>query len=1086
MARISVVQRAETPTPIATPTAKTKPTIGGTIKNATTIVGKAVLNKAEQMGNAILQFATSKANPFNPYEGDKLKGIQSAAQNIIKANKTQELLDKVGYSKVNPTTGKTFQQELEEKSAIKSTGFGGQILSGIGEQLPNIVLGNMGAGKAAQIAGSTIPLAASAYGGGVQEAYQSGANRQQANLYGGLNTAVELATEYITGGVPGVETGFLSGIDKLASKGINKVSNAITRSLLDAGYKVVGEGFEEALAEIMNPLIKNVSYTKGEKVNWKNVINSAVQGAILGGLLNAPSTISNVNNAVQQQNIIKQQNNAQIQTNAPTNTITPTTPQTTQGAAQIQSQGQVMSTQPQIEQNIQDTTQQGTTKQRGVYSTALQNQNIPAEIKSGIKNLNQDYIVITDEDALSKAQQKLTDNGADKSLELFKNKFDNNEKLSKYDIAEATLLYNDAFAKGDTQKALDILTSIAVAGTESGQVSQATSILQRTTPDGRLLALQKQVNKINQERNTDLKLNEEDANNIKNAQNQEELDNAVNKAIENVSQQIPKTFKETLREWRYLAMLGNPKTHIRNVVSNVAMKGTGKVKNLLSSTLQDIFLDETQKTRTTKKSSQEVINFSKQDAETQKARIQGSDKYDLGKGKIKPAQSKLSAFNSNALEFEDWLFSSSAYSNALSNYITAQNLDINNITPQQLETARQYAVDQAQELTFRKASKIANAISQFEKKNIATEILVGSTLPFKTTPINIAKTGVEYSPVGLIKTITKNTYDLKQGKISPSTYIDNLSKGLTGTGISLVGYLLAEMGLLTASGSDEDKEKYFQQMQGKQPYSIRVGNTTITLDWLSPSAMPFFMGAEISEMKKNGTSDDKLLNIASGLATIVDPLTEMSMLQGLNKTLKSYKDNALGGVLVNTLENYALQYIPTISGQVARTFTPDRKSTTGGGTGVTKEFNTFLNKAKAKIPVLANTLEPYTDQFGNKEITKNIAERAFQNFLSPAYIKGVKTDKVYEEIQKLYDRTGETSILPTSSSRYFTKNGEKIYLTPEEYTKFNQIDGKQSFADLSYFFNSETYKQMNDEERVKAIESFYRASQAIAKERYNK
>ena len=55
----------------------------------------------------------------------------------------------------------------------------------------------------------------------------------------------------------------------------------------------------------------------------------------------------------------------------------------------------------------------------------------------------------------------------------------------------------------------------------------------------------------------------------------------------------------------------------------------------------------------------------------------------------------------------------------------------------------------------------------FGNKNLATRIAVEGVLPFKRTPINIVKRGIEYSPVGLAKTLVKGVYDVKKGKISP-------------------------------------------------------------------------------------------------------------------------------------------------------------------------------------------------------------------------------------------------------------------------------------------------------------------------------
>jgi len=59
---------------------------------------------------------------------------------------------------------------------------------------------------------------------------------------------------------------------------------------------------------------------------------------------------------------------------------------------------------------------------------------------------------------------------------------------------------------------------------------------------------------------------------------------------------------------------------------------------------------------------------------------------------------------------------------------------------------------------------------------------------------------------------------------------------------------LADAGILKASGSDdEDKEKYDEQM-GKQTYSITIAGNTYSLDWLAPTGIPLFIGAECYEI----------------------------------------------------------------------------------------------------------------------------------------------------------------------------------------------------------------------------------------------
>ena len=222
---------------------------------------------------------------------EQLKSHQAIASELIGVDASQKTIDEtLGYGK-KLSTGKTIQQTVDQGSLIKSTNLGGKVVRGIGEMLPSIMTGN------------TVPAAIvtgiSGYGSGIETAYQGGASRSKANLYGLGSAAINSATEMITGGIPGVKTKWLSGLDKVAEKGISKVGNEIAKSLIRAGYKVVGEGGEEAIAEMLDPYLKNITYDKNAKIDWQNVIDSAVQGGITGGILNLTGTIGDVKQSIQ-------------------------------------------------------------------------------------------------------------------------------------------------------------------------------------------------------------------------------------------------------------------------------------------------------------------------------------------------------------------------------------------------------------------------------------------------------------------------------------------------------------------------------------------------------------------------------------------------------------------------------------------------------------------------------------------------------------------------------------------------------------------------------------------------------------------
>lgn len=110
---------------------------------------------------------------------------------------------------------------------------------------------------------------------------------------------------------------------------------------------------------------------------------------------------------------------------------------------------------------------------------------------------------------------------------------------------------------------------------------------------------------------------------------------------------------------------------------------------------------------------------------------------------------KARKFNFNALEAEDRIFLKRYYVSALAGYMTANQIDPNAFVSQQiLERARNYAIQEAQKATYRDASKVAGMLQHLSKTNSALGLLVEGVLPFKKTPVNILKRGVEYSRRG--------------------------------------------------------------------------------------------------------------------------------------------------------------------------------------------------------------------------------------------------------------------------------------------------------------------------------------------------
>ena len=729
------------------------------------------------------------------------------------------------------------------------------------------------------------------------------------------------------------------------------------------------------------------------------------------------------------------------------------------------------------------------------------------------------YTPISNIKTIAETNANIKRNGIERTYESFMNKMSTNERVTLQDIATGERLIQIYSQSGDYAKVNDLIQTVAILGTELGQQVQALSLIRKASPEGQLAYLQKVVERTNIKENTDIKVTDEMAEKILSSQNEQELQDNVSKVAIEIANELPLKLSDKLRSWRYLSMLGNPRTHIRNLAANVAMNATQQIKNKVAGAGEDIVgtFKDFERTKTLRPANQDQKEFAKQDAKVMKDLIDGGGKYDV-KNVIQSSKRQfdnkylnaVAEFNSNMLDKEDKIFLESAYKKAMQNYMAANNLSSEDMEGATLQKARQYASLQAQEATFHQFNAVANAISNFENKNTVTKLATSAIIPFKKTPMNIAKTGFEYSPLniarsvgGTIYDITKTTNDLKtqleNGNINQEQYhteisqiitnrIDQMAKGLTGTSIAILGYMLAAQGILKAGSDDKDDE--FEEKLGKQTYSIQIGDNTYTLDWMSPTAIPLFTGVTAYQMAHSDNKEDNGINAyVTSAAKALEPMTEMSMLQGLANAISSYENgsNMFFDLGASMGQSYAGQYIPTALGQVTKTIDPNVRDTSSTKKGFEKKVEQFVNQTKAKIPGLSYTLPTKTDVWGNDKVREgNIVQRYFNNAIAPYNKEKIKTDKVSDELVKVYNNTGEASVLPTTVNKDLTINKEKYTMTSEELAKYKKQYGQTSYDLLNKLTSSSSYKNLNSEQKQNAIDNIYKYAKEQVKVDYAK
>lgn len=730
------------------------------------------------------------------------------------------------------------------------------------------------------------------------------------------------------------------------------------------------------------------------------------------------------------------------------------------------------------------------------------------EFQTGVVNKEWSYNQKTDQHSVERAAKLLGgENGYAKGLAQWDEMVQSNRMPTKDDIVMAEMLYKAAAKAGELDLAKELAAEIAAYGTLSGQNVQALRLLKKATPEGKLFYIQKTVDRLNEDLRTkknwpgDIVVPDELQQKLVNADSQEAQNAAIDAIYNYVAERIPRTTGMRLDAWRYFAMLGNPRTHIRNVIGNVMMQGLLKSRNTLSTALQRAALPQEQRTRGIG-ASRAAKEFAKKDFAENKDILRGNPYTNTESSEImrrvrekaftvdetrkessafwrtvntlmKPVQAGAS-FNSRMMDAEDMIFKRSTYINSMANFLEARGYDpaTQEIPLEVLEAARGHAIEDALESTFQDYSAFANKLAEIENSNKVAKFLIGGSVPFKKTPINIAKRGMEFSPAGLVKGLDDYFRRVKKGDITAAEAIDKLSAGLTGTGIMALGAFLAARGVINAGDEEDDRLRDFGITQGSQEYSLNLGDYTYTIDWAAPSVIPLFMGVEAYNAIQRLREEEKGTEEESGgpltetfdvVSRLLEPMLNMTMLSGVSGAIKSSAYNQadpLFGIVSTLGQNYLGQLAPSVLAAAARTADDTRRTTFYDQTkDVPEELQTFLQSQMNKIPGLSQRNPAYLDSWGRPDVTENPLLRAFENFLSPGYISKRNTDSVDAELERLY-ALGEKGVLPKNPEK--SAQIDDKYLTADQYQTYATTKGREAHKVLEGIFNSSEYRKLSD------------------------
>lgn len=735
-----------------------------------------------------------------------------------------------------------------------------------------------------------------------------------------------------------------------------------------------------------------------------------------------------------------------------------------------------------------------------------------------IKKGRFDYIPDTNKAQVSRATKKIANVGWEQAVKDF---HDNviSGKSSKDLVAEGAILLNNAAnsdASGRTY--LDLANDFIEMAHRAGETLQAIKIVQQLSPEGRLYLMSKNVKAINESltkgqrkaiakkqegsnyknisaediySNYEVKLDESLADEYMKAETEEQRDAALSKIQQNIADQIPSTFGEKWNAIRYVNMLGNFKTQIRNVGGNTLMMATQMTKNRVKAAAEvtaNLFRAEDKKIERTAafRVGKQLRAEAAADFESIKDIARGEGKYNDNAKMAKEIQDKRRIFNSNLLEAYrkatnwamdagDVIFLKANYADALGGWLKAHGIkSMADATPEQLDRGRAYAIKEAQEATFRDDNVVSKAVSKIGRNPITEGII-----PFRKTPANVAVRAVEYSPLGIAETIYKGI-QTKSGNANANDVINSLSKNVVGSTLAFAGYALAKAGFARGSEDDDDLDS-FQKMQGKQDYAVKIGDKWISLSQLAPNSVPLYMGVMLYEaLDGGGLTWESAYKI---LGCLNDPLMDMSMLSGVNDALSdviTYGDDGtmVWKVLGNAMMSYLTQGINnSLVGQAEQAWEENRQTVYSDKDSVLPSNVQYkLGKAMGKIPGVDYHQQDYVDAWGRTQSNGSVAKRIFDAFINPFYSGTDTTTKVDTELERLYKAgknvDGFPNVLPQKAARS-TEYVKGTSMTPDEYKQYSIDRGQKSLELVSDFMESDEYKIMSDIQRAGVISDLY-------------
>ena len=329
--------------------------------------------------------------------------------------------------------------------------------------------------------------------------------------------------------------------------------------------------------------------------------------------------------------------------------------------------------------------------------------------------------------------------------------------------------------------------------------------------------------------------------------------------------------------------------------------------------------------------------------------------------------------------------------------------------------------------TKRQAAKFAHGTG-----SVVTE----ATLPFTGVPSSVAGQAFSLTtgPLSLVRLIS-------EANRSPARAATVIAEAGVGTSLIAAGYQLAQAGKLTGGMPTSSSELAQFEVEGKQPYSVLIGDKWFDLRFAMPVAAPLMAGASLFWAKGKTPGE----RASAGAGEVSKMLTNQTYLQNLDNLIEAARAPAKRGERLVA----GMVPIPAFVGQVARA--TDRAERQPGN---------LAEMLAVRVPGLSHLVPAKQDALG-RPLERTGAER-LSEVLSPSRIKQTTETPVTRAFRS-------SGVSLTKPSESVTIGGRKIVRTPAEQAVYAQVVGTAMAGYLDKLIASPQYQAWPQEIRAKAL-----------------